>query len=117
GSQVISLVPQPVLRTENLNVLDFSKVTDLDKFTIATSGTPVTFQFKNTTTASVVGAGNVAINYTPGTDTAATLAVMTANAINTFYGAGGKVAANVNGTSVALAGSAFTPSIKITAAQ
>lgn len=117
GSQVVSLVPQPVLRTQNLNVLSIGKISDLDTFSITAGGSPVTFQFKNTSTNSQVAQGNIAILYN-GSDTSTTLAQKIANAVNSASsGLNGKVSANQNGTTVALAGAAFTPVLQVTTAQ
>jgi hypothetical protein len=116
GAQVTSLVPQPILRTENLNVLSFSSISDLDTFSITAGSAPVTFQFKNTGTASQMAQGNIAVNYSSA-DTATTLATKIAAAVNSAFSASGAVSATPGGSKVSLAGAAFTPAVKITTAQ
>jgi hypothetical protein len=108
GAQVVSVVPQPVLRTELINVSP-TQIFDGDTFTVTSSGAPVTFQFRNTST---LGAGNISISYTPGA-TATTLANAMVTAINgsSLAGSfGGAItASSPSAGQVMLTGTAFTP--------
>lgn len=126
GGQVVSVVPQPVVRTEILNVIKGSQVADLQTFSLSLGGgTPVNFQFKNTTTASVVAAGNIQVSFDP------TSAGYLANAENYLAGQiasaidtqAGNVASPLfntlstpvvsAGATVSLTGSAFTANLTL----
>ncbi|MFN0053608.1 MAG: nidogen-like domain-containing protein, partial [Planctomycetales bacterium] len=114
GSQVVSVVPQPVVRIESLNVLNVAKISDGDRVALTAGGTTVTFEFDSNNS---VGQGNKGIAFTQA-DTRAVLAGKITTAINAANsGLNGIIAATTNGTSVNLEGAAFTPTAKITAAQ
>ncbi len=108
GAQVVSVVPQPVVRTELINVAP-TQIFDGDTFTVTSGGAPVAFQFKNT---SVLGAGNVPVSYAPGA-TATQLANAMVTAINgsSLAGSfGGAISASSpSAGQVLLTGTAFTP--------
>ncbi|MBS0260942.1 MAG: hypothetical protein JSS02_03215, partial [Planctomycetes bacterium] len=109
GSQVVSVVPQPVVRGQNLTINDPSQVYDGATFTIKTAGTPVTFQFQNT--LPLVG-NNVGVAFTPG-DSLNTITSNVVTAINgsslagTFGGA--LTASSSTPGSVQLTSTAFSP--------
>ncbi|MGE5194245.1 MAG: hypothetical protein ACM3U2_17265, partial [Deltaproteobacteria bacterium] len=128
GGQVVSVVPQPVVRSAILNVGGLnavmtvgnqanaaSRITDGDTFTITDGGaTPVTFQFRDAALASQVplGAGNVAISFNGSTsatpDSAAVIAGKIATAIN-LSSLSSSLTATSSGGVVTLAGQAFSP--------
>jgi len=113
GAQVVSVVPQPVLRTAVLTIGDATKIIDGDTFTLAVGGAPVTFQFKDSTTGSVVPPSRVAIVYNPG-DSASTLATDVATAVTTQVGNNlsplfGALTATPAAGTVSLVGTAFSP--------
>src|SRR5262249_32797348 len=98
GAQVVSVVPQPVLRTSVLNVGGLDSlitvaspsahtVTDGDTFSVSSAGTTVTFQFRDNALVNQVPlGGNVEIDFNGSTaltpDTASIIANNIAAAIN-----------------------------------
>ncbi|MCY2966314.1 MAG: hypothetical protein NT069_22220, partial [Planctomycetota bacterium] len=80
GGQVVSVVPQPVLRASVLTIADASAITDGDRVSVSAGSSPVTFQFRLIGGTGVVAAGNVAVNYNLG-DSATTLASRLSSAI------------------------------------
>ena len=123
GAQVVSVVPQPVLRTENINVaglntllnvgdqtVSANQVTDGDSFFVSSGfGAPVNFQFVNSTDVGVVlPFGTVGVTYNTG-DSAATLAGEMTAAINSSLA--GQVVASANSSSVTLAGNFSSPNV------
>jgi hypothetical protein len=127
GAQVVSVVPQPVLRTSVLNVggLDsqiavgdqtdpLKLVTDGDTFSVTSAGTTVTFQFVDSALVNPVplGPGNVEIDFNGNTsatpDTASIIAGKIAAAIN-GSALSPSVTATVNGSVVTLAGQSSSP--------
>ncbi|MSR56893.1 MAG: hypothetical protein EXS05_04385 [Planctomycetaceae bacterium] len=114
GAQVIAVVSQPILRTENLNVLNVAKIADGDTLTIVAGGTTVKFEFD---TNATVTPGNVGIQYTLA-DTSAQLALKIAIKVNSAgSGLNGIVVASQNQSTVALAGNSFTPGVTWTTAK
>ncbi len=116
GSQVISVVPQPVLRTTTLNTsgLDAllnvgggAQTTDGDTFTASAGGASVTFQFVNSTGSVPLGPGNVPISYHTA-DTADVVAGDIATALNGSALAG-SVTASSKGGLVTLVGAGVSP--------
>ncbi|MBI3864685.1 MAG: hypothetical protein HY290_22635, partial [Planctomycetia bacterium] len=123
GAQVVSVVPQPVVRTEQLKI--GGNAQSLDGQTIAVSmggGTTVTFQLKNSSTASVVPPANTGVVYDPG-DSTTVVAGKLAAAINTAATTNGNPLFNTlatpvtnAGNQIALTGAAFTADVRLSAA-
>ena len=119
GAQVVSVVPQPVLRSEVINVAtNASQTADGQTFAISLGGgTPVTFQLKNSASSSVIAAGNVGVTFNPG-DSASVIAGDIATAINTQATTVGKplrgglvTPVTAVGATVSVNGTAFTPAV------
>jgi hypothetical protein len=128
GSQVVSVVPQPVVRSALLNVGGLnalvsvgnqsngsSQIQDGQTFSITDGGTSVTFQFQDAAKGAgmlPLGAGNVSILFNGSTavtpDSATVIAGKMVTAIN-GSALGGLVTATANGNVVLLAGQSFSP--------
>jgi hypothetical protein len=57
GAQITSIVPQPVIRTQMLNVVNTTRITNGDSFVVNAGGAPVTFQFRVTGSGIPLAAG------------------------------------------------------------
>ncbi len=118
GAQVVSVVPQPVLRASLLTVTN-STASNASlngaTFTVTTVAAPVTFEFTNAVGGAAVPAGTVGISY-HSTDTAAMLAAEIQSAINSSSlvtgGSLQSVAAPVAGT-LTLNGASFSPVVNL----
>jgi len=111
GSQVVSVVPQPVLRTSLLTVTDSTaaNLVNGSTFTLTTYGVPETFQF----TTGVAGSGQ--IHYTS-SDNAVTLAgeIQTALMSPPLYGSFTIAESTAPGSAtLSLTGTAFTPVVNL----
>lgn len=117
GGQVVSVVPQPVLRATVLTVADATSVADGDLVTVTAGSTPVVFEFHSGSPALLAN-GNIPVEYEAG-DSATVLAARLGAAINAasldqtspLYKL---VSANVSGDQVEIAGSEFSPLIGLT---
>src|SRR5258708_4833141 len=125
GSQVVSVVPQPVLRPATLSVVgtgaaNVNQVTNGDTFTISAGRAPVTFQFQKIGQPLILKPGNVGILYNA-TDSAGTIAGDIATAINSQATSGKPLngllqPATAVGSSVQLNGTAYSPVVSVVSA-
>jgi hypothetical protein len=65
GGQVVSVVPQPVVRSVSLTDLDVSRLRGGDTISIDAGSGPVTFEFVNTQLGGTARPGNVAVSFNP----------------------------------------------------
>jgi len=65
GGQVVSVVPQPVVRSLSLSAFDVSLLTGGDTISIDAGAGPVTFEFVDTSIGGTTQAGNIAVAFTP----------------------------------------------------
>jgi parallel beta-helix repeat protein len=105
GALVEGVVPQPVLRVKNLNVVDVAQIADGDRLTITVGSVRRVFEF--TSTGSISSGSDVALNFTSG-QTAATVATEIRTKIN---GAGFGATVGGSGSQITLTGNSFTPTV------
>ncbi|HEY2252138.1 MAG TPA: hypothetical protein VGH74_13790, partial [Planctomycetaceae bacterium] len=126
GAQVVSVVPQPVLRTELVKINGTAATLDGQALAISTGGgTPVNFYLRSSSSVlppPPAGPNNVTVTYNPG-DSQAVIAADLANAIQTQATAGGNanligtlvttpsIPSTLSGNSFSLTGTAFTPAV------
>ncbi len=117
GAQVTSVVPQPILRDQQITVGSVAKITDGDTITVNPgTGTGVfVFEFNDTAVqaAGAVRSGNIAIDINKSTATPATVATAIANAINTATLANPDVTASAVGATVSIRGGSFDVQLKL----
>jgi parallel beta-helix repeat protein len=107
GALVEGVVPQPVLRVKNLNVVNVAQIADGDRLTITVGSVTRVFEFNST---GSIGAGSdFALSFAPGH-----LASTVAAEIRTKIGSAGfgtSVSVNGSGSQITLTGSSFTPTV------
>jgi len=65
GGQVVSVVPQPVIRSVSLSAFDVSLLRGGDTISIDGGAGPVTFEFVNTAVGGTARPGNIAVAFSP----------------------------------------------------
>lgn len=103
GALVEGVVPQPVLRVKNLNVVNVAQIADGDRLTITVGSRTRVFEFNST--GSIGSGSDVALSFAPG-QTAATVATEIRSKIT---GAGFAATVNGTGSQITLTGASFTP--------
>ena len=122
GGQVVSVVPQPVIRQVVLSNFDVSLLSGGDTISIDGGAGPVTFEFLNTVTGGTVQPGNIAVPFTP-SDSPTQVATSFLTQLNASSLASPatpavrRLAASPTPTSVALSSPSFTPVVRIQSAQ
>ncbi len=106
GAVVEGVVPQPVLRVKNLNVVNVAQIADGDRLTITVGTVTRLFEFNSTGTT---GAGSIALNFTAG-QSASTVATEIRSKISTA-GFGARVTVGGSGAQITLTGASFTPTV------
>ncbi|MFO0999999.1 MAG: pre-peptidase C-terminal domain-containing protein [Planctomycetaceae bacterium] len=105
GAVVEGVVPQPVIRVKNLNVVNVAQIADGDKLTITVGGVSKVFEFNRT--GSISAGSDYALTYAAG-DSAATVATEIRSVLS---GAGFAAAVGGTGSQIVLTGSNFTPTV------
>ena len=106
GAVVEGVVPQPVLRVKNLNVVNVAQIADGDRLTITVGTVTRLFEFNSTGTT---GAGSIALNFTSG-QSASTVATEIRSKISAA-GFGASVTVGGSGAQITLTGASFTPTV------
>ena len=105
GALVEGVVPQPVLRDKNINVVNVAQLTDGDTLRITVGGVTKVFEFNST--GGIAATSDIAFTFASG-NTASTVATQIRTKIS---GAGFGVTVSGTGSQVKLAGNSFTPTI------
>jgi len=106
GAVVEGVVPQPVLRVKNLNVVNVAQIADGDRLTVTVGTVTRLFEFNSTGTT---GAGSIALNFTAG-QSASTVATEIRSKISSA-GFGARVTVGGSGAQITLTGASFTPTV------
>ena len=105
GAVVEGVVPQPVLRVKNINVVNVAQIADGDKLTITVGSATKVFEFNST---GSIGAGSdYALTFASG-NSAATVATQIRTKIS---GAGLGVTVGGAGSQITLTGDSFTATV------
>lgn len=112
GAQVVAVVPQPVLRSQVLDVLDPNRLRDGDRFSVHDGVGSVVFEFEDTAVGNGI-TGDVAIRFAR-TQPAGTVGAAIRAAVRGAAFAGPGVSVSGTGASVTLQGVAFTPELALT---
>jgi len=122
GGQVVSVVPQPVLRSVSLSNLDVSRLRGGDTISIDGGSGPVTFEFVNTQVGGTARPGNLAVSFNP-SQTSAQVTTAFLNRLSQSPLAASstpavrRLTAEVSSSGIRLASPSFTPVVRIQSAQ
>jgi hypothetical protein len=122
GGQVVSVVPQPVIRSVSLSAFDVSRLRGGDTISIDGGAGPVTFEFVNTQAGGTVRPGNIAVGFTPSQSSSQVATTFLSRLNQSSLGAVStpalrRLTATALSSSISLSSPSFTPVVRIQSSQ